>query len=109
MDNSLLQASLKARLVSSGEYTKLLKTLESKLKDSNWQSTIETQAKQIATTQAGLEKVTNGVESNALGLYFLELYEWRARIDEGNTDSVPTEIRSEIEALIKAFVEKNVE
>ncbi|KAM0793219.1 hypothetical protein ACM66B_000686 [Microbotryomycetes sp. NB124-2] len=87
-----IQAALQSRMIDSGEYDIIVQALKTKLDQVGWQDSIRALAREKARYQdpPSLNKLVQELESTAL-------------------DSVPASVRSEIEQMVEAFVQKNVE
>ncbi|BGP36616.1 SAGA histone acetylase and TREX-2 complexes component [Rhodotorula kratochvilovae] len=83
---------LRARLVQSGEYSRIMDALRAKLDASGWEDTVRDAAREKARTQdpPSLQALVADLEPQALGM-------------------IPAEARAEVEAMVRAFVEKSVE
>ncbi|KAM0756001.1 hypothetical protein T439DRAFT_351730 [Meredithblackwellia eburnea MCA 4105] len=84
-----LQAALKARLIQSGEMLGVLKT---KLDEAGWEDKLRSTAREKARGQEppSLNNLVKELEPHAL-------------------ETVPVNVRKEIEDMLQKFVEKNVE
>ncbi|GAA5898671.1 hypothetical protein JCM6882_000892 [Rhodosporidiobolus microsporus] len=87
-----LHDALRSRLVSSGEYSRVLETLKAKLDEAGWEDQVRDVAREKARAQSqpSLKGLVDELEPTALGM-------------------IPPEVRAEVEAMVRAFVEKSVE
>ncbi|GAA5993869.1 hypothetical protein JCM5350_006825 [Sporobolomyces pararoseus] len=88
-----LQAALRTRLIQSGEYSKVMETLRSRLNESNWNDQVRDLAREQARNTADtphLASLISTIEPQAL-------------------DLIPEEVRKEIQEMIHEFVKKSVE
>ncbi|GAA5922053.1 Sus1p [Sporobolomyces koalae] len=92
-----LEAALRTRLVQSGEYSKVMERLRTRLNESNWND----QVRDLAREES------RGDDSNSTNpphlTQLLESIEPRA------LDLIPQEVRQEIQAMVHEFVKKSVE
>ncbi|GAA5827056.1 hypothetical protein JCM11251_002225 [Rhodosporidiobolus azoricus] len=87
-----LHDALRSRLISSGEYSRVLETLKAKLDEQGWEDKVRDVAREKARAQnpPNLQGLVEEVEHTAL-------------------EMIPPEVRAEVEAMVRAFVEKSVE
>ncbi|TNY20601.1 transcription factor e(y)2-domain-containing protein [Rhodotorula diobovata] len=83
---------LRARLVQSGEYSRIMDALRAKLDAARWEDSVRDAAREKARAQdpPSLQALVAELEPQALGM-------------------IPAEARAEVEAMVRAFVEKSVE
>ncbi|KPV78350.1 uncharacterized protein RHOBADRAFT_49154 [Rhodotorula graminis WP1] len=83
---------LRARLVESGEYSRIMDVLRAKLDDAGWEDSVRDAARERARVQdpPSLQALVAELEPQALGM-------------------IPADARAEVEAMVRAFVEKTVE
>ncbi|GAA5969324.1 hypothetical protein JCM11641_007552 [Rhodosporidiobolus odoratus] len=87
-----LHAALRTRLIESGEYSRVLEVLREGLEKEGWEDTVRDVTREKARIQdpPSLQGLIDAVQPEALS-------------------SVPPALKAEVEAMIKAFVEKSVE
>ncbi|GAA5859559.1 hypothetical protein JCM8547_006140 [Rhodosporidiobolus lusitaniae] len=87
-----LYQAVRSRLVQSGEYSRILDALKAKLDEAGWEDKVRDVAREKARVQdpPNLQALTGEVEPAAL-------------------DMIPADVRTEIEAMVRAFVDKSVE
>ncbi|GAA5992005.1 hypothetical protein JCM10908_000692 [Rhodotorula pacifica] len=87
-----IQAALRTRMIQSGEYSRIMDTLRSKLDEAGWEDRVRDIAREKARGQEppNLQALVNDLEPTAL-------------------DMIPADARAEVEALVRAFVEKSIE
>ncbi|KAF7845787.1 hypothetical protein BT93_L0672 [Corymbia citriodora subsp. variegata] len=87
-----LVSSLHTRLVTSGEWNRLLKQLRRGLEGSQWDKDLQDYARGVSAQQEGVRA------PRCLGI-----------TDASLVDTVPEELKDQLLNAIRAFVEKNVE
>ncbi|POY71313.1 hypothetical protein BMF94_5625 [Rhodotorula taiwanensis] len=87
-----IQAALRTRMIQSGEYSKIMDALRLKLDEAGWEDRVRDLAREKARAQEppNLQGLVNELEPTAL-------------------DMIPPEARAEVEAMVRAFVEKSIE
>ncbi|GAA5968626.1 hypothetical protein JCM8115_003663 [Rhodotorula mucilaginosa] len=87
-----IQAALRTRMIQSGEYSKIVEALRSKLDEAGWEDRVRDLAREKARGQEppNLQELVNDLEPTAL-------------------DMIPTDARTQVEAMVRAFVEKSIE
>ncbi|GJN91522.1 hypothetical protein Rhopal_004545-T1 [Rhodotorula paludigena] len=87
-----LHDALRTRMLQSGHYSTILDALRTKLEASGWEDQVRDLAREKARGQdpPNLQALVQDLEPTALGM-------------------IPAEARAEIEAMVRAFVEKSTE
>ncbi|GAA6031864.1 hypothetical protein JCM8097_003308 [Rhodosporidiobolus ruineniae] len=87
-----LHDALRTRLIQSGEYSRVLETFRAKIEQTGWEDQLRDLAREKARAQdpPNLQALVNELEPAA-------------------RDLLPADIRAEVDAMVRAFVEKSVE
>ncbi|BGP12602.1 hypothetical protein JCM10213_008739 [Rhodosporidiobolus nylandii] len=87
-----LHDALRSRLIQSGEYSRVLDALKEKLDKVGWEDRVRDAAREKARAQdpPSLQGLIGELEPEAL-------------------EMIPPEVKAEVEAMVRAFVEKSVE
>ncbi|GAA6061046.1 hypothetical protein JCM10212_004620 [Sporobolomyces blumeae] len=94
-----LEAALRTRLIQSGEYSRIMELLRTRLTESNWNDQVRHLAREGA-------RIPEGAGPDAKMVHLGQLVD---QIEPKALELIPQEVKQEIEDLVHAFVKKSVE
>ncbi|CED83947.1 enhance of yellow 2 like protein [Phaffia rhodozyma] len=91
-DQDDIAQAIKKRMIESGEWNRILRTLKIRLEDSGWEDKVRADAREQARSMEtlNLEALLQSITPTA-------------------SSSVPKDVKSDVENMIRQFLDENVE